>query len=421
MCAMRFRRAPFQLMLVLGVGCQNPQPSLVEVKPAQGGSDGDLRLVLLGHDLVPATILDPISGRRIATSDGFSARIGTGDTWEDLLGVDWLSTGAVAATLPSASAARLPTGLLGLELRDPRDQVARLPGAFFELGPDLTPPSVTFLAPVPTTPYVAGMVMQGTIHAVEVAPGSLGSLGWTAYENGVQRAGATCQLPPGSMAADCGFQFSISPGLGQGDVVRVVADAADDAVRRNHASVELSVTLRERPGLVAIVPNIGGTAGGTDVLVKGYGFLPGTQVFLDGALLFPNGGVFVDSATISGHTPAHAPGDAIVTARTPVGSANGSRPFSYQPPPSILQVTPASGTSTGGTAVTITGSGFGAETQIYFGDALDSAAPLGEAFLQSATSIIGRAPAGSGTTTVWAFDSALGFTKLAGGFTWSAP
>jgi hypothetical protein len=421
MHAMRFRRVPFQLMLVLGLGCENPQPALLGVQPAQGYSDGDLRLVLLGRELVPATILDPSSGRRIATSDGFSARLGTGGAWEDLAGIDWLSSGALAATLTAASAARLPTGPLSLEVRDPRGRVATLAGAFLELGPDVTPPTVAFLAPDPTTPFVAGMVLQGTFHAVEAAPGALGSMVWTAYENGVQRNGAPCAIPPASPEATCGFQFAISLGLGQGDVVRVVAEASDRSPRQNRATATLSITLREAPGLVGVVPNSGGTAGGTDVLVQGYGFLSGTQVFVDGELLAPNGGVLVDSTTISGHVPAHRVGNALVTARTPVGDALGSQPFNYLPPPSITAISPAIGLPAGGTAVTVTGSGFTSDTRIYFGSDLDSAAPLAEAFLQGSTSIIGRAPAGSGTAAVWAFDNLLGFSKLPSGFTWEAP
>ena len=421
MQAMRFRWVPFQLLLGLGLGCENPQPALLAIQPGQANSDLDVRLLLLGRDFVPAMILDPQSGRRVATSDGFTARLGAGGEWAELVALDWLSTGALAGSLPEASAGRLPAGLLDLEVRDPRGHVATLPRAFLELGPDLTPPSLSFTSPTPDTPFAPGMFLQGSIHAADGPPDALADLGWTAYENGLQRASAHCLVAPGCVATDCGFQFTISQTLGEGDVVRVVADASDTAANRNRATASITFTLLEKPTLGSIMPENGGTPGGTDVLVHGSGFLPGSQVVLDGELLFPGGGILVDLYTISGHTPAHVPGSAVVTVQTPLGDATGTRVFTYYAPPTIAAISPASGPAAGGTAVTITGSGFDESTHIYFGASLDGAVPLADPYLQSDTSIVGRVPAGSGVTTVWAFASALGFTKLTGGFTWRAP
>ena len=93
------------------------------MQPPQAYSDGDTRLTLLGRDFVPATILDPLSGRRIATSDGFAARIGAAGQWTELSDLDWLSTGALAVSLPSAMAQRLPAAPLDVEITDPRGQV----------------------------------------------------------------------------------------------------------------------------------------------------------------------------------------------------------------------------------------------------------------------------------------------------------
>jgi hypothetical protein len=71
--------------------------------------------------------------------------------------------------------------------------------------------------------------------------------------------------------------------------------------------------------------------------------------------------------------------------------------------------------------VALTGEGFTAGTQIYFGSTLDYAVPLTELFLQSDTTIIGRAPAGSGQTWVWAFDEGLGYSRSPTPFTWRSP
>jgi len=348
-------------------------------------------------------------------------RVGTAGQWVELVAVDWLATGALGATLPGATAQRLPAAPLDVEVRDPRGQTTTLPAGFLELGPDHAPPSLAFTSPSPDAPFAAGMLVQGSFHAAEPPPGTITTLAWTAAENDKQRASGGCMVAPGTAAADCGFQFTISPGLVAGDVVRILAEATDGAAIPNPARAILELDLFDRPSLASISPASGGTAGGTDVLVLGTGFLAGSQAMIDGELLFPNGGIVVDENTISGHTPAHAAGTGLVSVRTPLGQANETKLFTYLPPPLIAAVTPEMGPATGGTAVAISGANFGADTRIYFGPALDGAAPLAEQFVQSDTAIIGRAPAGSGTTTVWAFDAALGFTKLVGGFTWSTP
>ena len=176
-----------------------------------------------------------------------------------------------------------------------------------------------------------------------------------------------------------------------------------------------------RPDPQTISPDRGGTAGGTDILIRGTGFLPGSQATIDGELLFPNGGIVVDANTISGHTPAHPAGRAQVAVKSRRGTGNRTIEFTYSPPPLVTAVTPDHGPASGGTAVSIAGSGFDSSTRVYFGATLASAAPLADGFRQGDTSIVGRTPPGSGTTTVWVLSDTLGASQLVGGFTWSAP
>jgi len=421
MRAMRFGWALLQILPGLALGCANPRPALLAVEPAQAGSDRDTRLTLLGRDFVPAAELDPLSGRRIATSEGFVARIGTAGQWLELVAVDWLTPGALAVTLPSATAQRLPVALLDIEVMDPRGQVAILSAGFHELGPDLEGPSLAFTSPSPDTPFASGMLLRGSFHAAEAPPGTIATLGWAAFENDKPRASGSCLVAPGTAEDDCGFQFTISQRLGEGTVVRVVADATDGSLHGNQTLATLVIRLRDKPSLVSISPSSGGTAGGTDVVVLGTGFLAGSQAMMDGELLFPDGGIVVDENTISGHTPAHAAGTGLVSVRTPLGQVNETRPFTYLPPPLIATITPAAGPVAGGTAVAIGGANFSASTRIYFGQSLGDALPLVEQFVQSDTAIVGRTPAGSGPTTVWACDGMLGFTKLVDGYTWRLP
>lgn len=418
---MRFRWALLPVLLGLPSACENPTPSLLAVDPPQAASDTDLRLLLLGEDFIPATLLDPRSGRRIATSDGFSARLGVPGRWVGLSALDWLSTGMLAASLPSSAAQTLPPGRLDVVLTDPRGRQAFLPGGFLELGPDLAPPTIDFTSPPPGSDFVASDTVRGSFHVSEPPPTSIGSMAWTAYERGNQRASGRCLVSPWVRESDCAFQFTISSSLGVGDSVWVVAEATDTSANANRAQAEIRLTLSGRPDPQTISPDRGGTAGGTDVLIRGTGFLPDSQATIDGELLFPNGGIVVDANTISGHTPAHPAGRAQVEVKSPRGTSNRAIEFTYSPPPLVTAVTPDHGPASGGTAVSIAGSGFDSSTRIYFGATLASAVPLADGFRQTDTSIVGRTPPGSGTTTVWVLSDTLGASQLVGGFTWSAP
>ena len=418
---MRFRWALLPLLLGLPLACDNPEPSLFAVDPSQGVSDGDLRLLLRGQGFIPATLLDPRSGRRIATSDGFSARLVATDRWVELSALSWLSTETLAASLPSRAARALPVGALDVVITDPRGREATLPGGFVELGPDFAPPTVTFTSPPPGLDFAPGDTLQVAFHVSEPAPTSIGDVAWTAYEKANERAHGRCPVLAGTHESDCAFQLIISPSLAAGDTVLIVAEATDSSLNANRAQVEFQLALRALPEPQTISPDRGGTAGGTDVLIRGTGFLTGCQATVDGELLFPNGGIVVDEHTISGHTPAHPAGQAQVVIRTPRWTSNRTIDFTYAPPPLITAVTPDRGPASGGTAVTIAGSGFDSSTRVYFGATLATAAPLAELFRQSDSSIVGRSPPGSGSTTVWVLSDSLGFSTLPDGFTWSTP
>ncbi len=420
------RSCPGYLCLLVGflAGCDNPHPSITGVTPQQAYAGDDVTLTILGDNFVPATILDPDQGRRIATSDGFRIRVGDGTSWADLADIAWLSPGEITGWLSAGPASAFVPGPLDVELRDPRGQSATLPGGFVELGPDLTPPIVTFTSPDPAAAFTPGMLLRGSFHAADAAPGKLTGLRWAYFEgNDVDHsvADGSCWVAPQAAEGDCSFQVQINPQLRGGDVVRIRAYAEDNAASPNTGQSEMAISLLAAPEVVSVTPSDGGTLGGTDVVIRAVGLLPGSTASVDGVLLFPNGGLVVDANTLSGHVPPHAPGAASLLVHTPVGDARGVLTFAYLPPPQIDAISPDVGSAAGGTAVTITGSNFSQDTQIYFGTTLTGAAPLASPFLASPTTIVGTAPAGSGRGTVWAFDANLGYSKLDGGFSWRAP
>jgi hypothetical protein len=291
------------------LGCHDPRPTLTSVSPDEAYAEGDVRLSLVGDDFVPATVLDPASGRRIAVTDGFSARIGKNGRWADLTDLNWLSTTQLQATLPQATAQTLPTQKLDVELTDPRGQRAVCADAFDELGNDLGPPTVTITSPSRNTPppYAPGLTIHGSFHAKANPSGTLAQLSWNYVEEGVQKPGAPCtavdgaQLVSGTQEADCVFQILIAGWPHKSNQIVIVASATDatDAMEKGLVpligSDSIMLPLFPAPTVELITPASGGIDGGTNVLIKGSGFqLSPTKAYLNGKPLFPDGGIVVD-------------------------------------------------------------------------------------------------------------------------------
>ena len=121
--------------------------------------------------------------------------------------------------------------------------------------------------------------------------------------------------------------------------------------------------------VTSITPTSGPASGGTAVIITGSGFVTGATVSIGGA---PAQLVTVTSATeIRASTPPHAAGVVDVVVTNPNGqSATLSGAFTYAeetPPPVITSISPSSGPASGGTQVTITGSGFRAGAIVSFG------------------------------------------------------
>src|SRR5262249_54789711 len=112
----------------------------------------------------------------------------------------------------------------------------------------------------------------------------------------------------------------------------------------------------------------GAMAGGTTVVLTGTGFTSATQILF--------GDVAATSYTVNSATqitvtaPAHTAGTVNVVVTTPFGTSFAS-PFdlySYlAAPPSVSSLSASSGTTAGGTTVTITGSNLSGATRVDFG------------------------------------------------------
>ncbi|GIJ24716.1 IPT/TIG domain-containing protein [Micromonospora lutea] len=116
--------------------------------------------------------------------------------------------------------------------------------------------------------------------------------------------------------------------------------------------------------VTGLTPTSGPTSGGTTVTITGTGFTGTTGVTFDGV---PGTGFTVNPAgtTITVVTPPNTAGPADVRLVFPAGTA-AAPPFTYLAP-TIASVVPDSGPTTGGTTVTITGTGLTGATSVTFG------------------------------------------------------
>ena len=184
--------------------------------------------------------------------------------------------------------------------------------------------------------------------------------------------------------------------------------------------LKVNAVVNPAPTISSISPTTGGMAGGTAVTITGTGFLAGATVKFGGVSAT---NVSVVSATsITATSPAHAAGkvDVVVT-NTDAQSATLAQSFTYAvAAPTVASIAPSTGTSSGGTAVTITGTGFQSGATVAFGARTASGVTV-----VSATSITAITPLGPTSeplgvdVVVTNPDSGKG--TLTQGFTYSAP
>jgi hypothetical protein len=114
-------------------------------------------------------------------------------------------------------------------------------------------------------------------------------------------------------------------------------------------------TYEPAPLITAVTPGLGPVAGGTAITISGSNFLTGATVTIGGV---PAGAVAVTATSISCTTPAGPAGPATLVVTNP-DTQSASSSFTFQGSgPAISVINPALAPASGGTALTITGSGF---------------------------------------------------------------
>lgn len=187
-------------------------------------------------------------------------------------------------------------------------------------------------------------------------------------------------------------------------------------------SGEFIVNAVTAPAITSFAPASGSTAGGNNVVITGTGFQSGATVKFESDAATA---IFNNATTITAVAPPHAAGPVTITVTNTDGlSATSAQQYTYiVPAPTISSVTPASGSTVGGTALTIAGSGFiiGATVKLGSLDAINVS-------VTSATSLTATTPlgpsnvpaAGQALDVVMTNPDATTATKT-GGFTYTLP
>ncbi len=169
------------------------------------------------------------------------------------------------------------------------------------------------------------------------------------------------------------------------------------------------------PAASAIAPSSGPTAGGTSVTITGTGFASGATVTIGGAAA--TGVTWVNATSITATTPAGSAGARNVVVTNPdTQSGTLSNGFTYVAAPTASAIAPSSGPTAGGTAVTITGTGFVSGAAVTIGGA-----PATSVTWVNATSITATTPAGTaGAKNVVVTNPDTQSATLTNGFTYVA-
>ncbi len=121
--------------------------------------------------------------------------------------------------------------------------------------------------------------------------------------------------------------------------------------------MQVNAVSNPAPSVSSFAPTGGSTAGGTSVAIAGANFVSGATVKFGSVA--SSSVAFNSSTSLTAVAPAQGAGTVAITVTNPDAQSGSLDGFTYSVPgPSITSVAPSSGPTSGGTSVTISGTGF---------------------------------------------------------------
>ena len=168
------------------------------------------------------------------------------------------------------------------------------------------------------------------------------------------------------------------------------------------------------PTIASVAPSSGSTLGGTTVTITGANLTGATTATFGGTAVTSL--TVISAAQVRVATPAHAAGAVDVAVTTPGGTATKTAGFTFVvPPPSIASVAPASGSTLGGTVVTLTGTNLTGASAVTFGGTAAASFTV-----DSATQVTATTPAHATGAVNVVVTTPGGTATRTGGFTYVA-
>jgi hypothetical protein len=212
------------------------------------------------------------------------------------------------------------------------------------------------------------IAIAGPLSITTASPLTAGTVG-AAYTQAFAASGgispytfslASGSLPPG-LTVSLGTLSGSPTTSGPYDFI---IQAADSLANTATKAFTLAVSALA-PTVTSVSPSSGPTAGGNSVTIAGTTFTGATSVTFGGTAATSL--AVVNATTITATVPAGAAGSASVIVITPAGSNAANTLYTYIPGPTVTSVNPSSGSTAGGTVVTITGTTFTGATSVTFG------------------------------------------------------
>ena len=177
------------------------------------------------------------------------------------------------------------------------------------------------------------------------------------------------------------------------------------------------------PEVDTAFPDVGASAGGTDLVISGQNFLPGAIVRIDGVVQTQV--TVADPTQIELVTDPGVAGGPYVLEVENAGGGTAQSAYTYVPQadPSLLAVSPATSKLVGGKLVTLSGANFTANSNVYFGADPDTGmggTPASGVVYLDANTLQATSPAhAKGKVAVMVEDTVTGqVTVLAASFTY---